>query len=509
MTPSGILVALCVGFLLAEVYRPLFHSNQNSYLLHALAASGWGHLDGDWLAGTRDAFPLSTWLARGVLAVDARGLYVLYAAFLVVYALALERLVRESLPRPWSLADRGLLAAAIVLLHSPLIRSEYHKGVAGQYLFAGYYQPCTGGVFLLASMALFVDGRVRTALLALALAASLHSSYLLSAAFLGLAYGVVLLRRGVPWSRLVAHATLLALLLTPAAVHALALSGSFTADRSVAATARQFLYETLIPYHARARLWLFTSTQAFVQNALVPAVLIAAGLWLFRRSPVRPLLAIPTGVALVLLVAQLASDDPLLGLAFPWRISVVVVPICSAALLAAVLRWARDEASRRGVAPARLTAALAGLVALAILLAAVRTARQRPPIGAATAVSAHARARRAADQLYAIPQRPPFEAFRVAAGVRVVADWKSHPYHPAELLEWKRRRAVALEIEYTAAIADCAALRRALAAAPVTHVVLETPGTPECPDLVSEFRDEHYTLSRVIAAAELGGRVPP
>src|SRR6476646_12149035 len=77
-----LLVGLAAGFAVAHTQSPLFFSNQNQYLLHGLADAGYGHLDRDWLANTKDPTPV---FSAGVAAAyQVGGLWSIQVAFFLL-----------------------------------------------------------------------------------------------------------------------------------------------------------------------------------------------------------------------------------------------------------------------------------------------------------------------------------------------------------------------------------------------------------------------------------------
>jgi hypothetical protein len=86
-------------------------------------------------------------------------------------------------------------------------------------------------------------------------------------------------------------------------------------------------------------------------------------------------------------------------------------------------------------------------------------------------VIAYAKAHGSADDTYLIPLN--FEDFRLAAGVPVFVDWKSHPYRDSELLEWYERVRLARAFyEANDAAGARAALDEIDKRAHITHVVV-------------------------------------
>ena len=113
----------------------------------------------------------------------------------------------------------------------------FQTGVANQYLLGAGLQPSVFGVFLVLSIHAFLKGRPLLAVTCSSLAAVMHSTYLLSAAFLTLAYLFFLLRtERLRWVVLVGLWALL--LVTPALVYNL---GTFATSPDTFADSQRLL----------------------------------------------------------------------------------------------------------------------------------------------------------------------------------------------------------------------------------------------------------------------------
>src|SRR5262249_55641660 len=147
---------------------PHYFSNQHQYLLHGLADAGFGLLDQDWLANTKDPTPVfSTVVEKAYAWLGPFAFQVLYFVMLGVYFESVRRLV-EVVP---GFPDRGPARVVFLTLflaaHAAILRVLSVKltgidypwflqaGVAGQYVLGPGLQPSAFGVLLVASLAAF------------------------------------------------------------------------------------------------------------------------------------------------------------------------------------------------------------------------------------------------------------------------------------------------------------------------------------------------------------------
>src|SRR5262249_40387071 len=111
----------------------------------------------------------------------------------------------------------------------------------------------------------------------------------------------------------------------PGAVHAWVAFGPTTP--ATFTEAQDILVNVRIPHHTQPKLWL--DPVAGVQTAWM--VLGAALAW---RTRLFALVAIPLLLAAVLTAIQVATGSHSLALLFPWRVSAVLMPLATAAVLA-------------------------------------------------------------------------------------------------------------------------------------------------------------------------------
>ena len=263
------LILFIVGaavFSAAYCQAPLYYSNQNQYFLHGLANAGFGYLHDDWLSSTRDSTPIFSGLVEMTVRYLHPFAFHLYHALLLGgYGAALLGLFAAVVGQQTTARRWPIFLALLIAIHSALARwCSYHflgvdypwffqAGVAGQYVLGGMLQPSMFGVLLFGAACLFVRGQTFPAAVCTALAAAMHSTYLLSAGFLTLGMMTALVAERRPLVALGVGALALVLVL-PAAVFVLLVFGPSSASEF--AQAQEILVNVRIPHHSRPDLWL-------------------------------------------------------------------------------------------------------------------------------------------------------------------------------------------------------------------------------------------------------------
>ncbi|MCZ2343170.1 MAG: hypothetical protein LC104_15460 [Bacteroidales bacterium] len=484
-------------FMAAHTQSPHFYSNQNQYYLHGLALAGYGDLTHDWLANTTDPTPLFSGLIAVLYrSIGMAALWAVYAGIQVVYFLSLWHIGRALPFFPRSIAGQLALAAGVIVLHSAAIRIasvqlcgvDYpwygQAGIANQYLLGAVLQPSVFGVLLLSSLAAYCAHRPTLAAFCVVGACGLHSTYLLPGALLVVGMMVGLSReRGIGIAGRTGAVALLGVM--PIIGYVLVRFGP--TDPETFAESQQILAWVRIPHHTRIVQWL--DGIAWLQIGGM-----AGGILLFRRTRLFPVLIVATTGAVILTIIQFTTASATLALLFPWRLSVVLVPLAAVAFLAGGARgWER-------VLPAWGLSISSGIVALGTAIASVILVQQgygyQESHAEAELLEAVAAYCQPGEQ-YLLPTRfPPLsqsrgsysstfmtkksadtanifelQRFRLATGAAVSVDFKSIPYRDRDVLEWQRRVAQA-ERWYATPDWDTSGVLSEILRAGITHVVV-------------------------------------
>ena len=529
LSPKGLLrsiisfLALSTLFAIGYSQSPLYTSNQNQYFLHGLASAGYGDLAEDWLANTLDATPLFSKLVELSynLLHQSSIFYVYYALLMGIYLYSLigiaDRLLNLHASRAKSLAFTALLIG----VHSAGLRFALSRwlginwtyvledGVADQRMLGPVFQPSSFGVFLALSVYLFLLRKPYWALLAAMVAVYFHPTYLLSAAMLTLSYALAAWREERSLKQPVQYG-LFALLLVSPVVYTVYTSFGGTSPQA-SARAQEILVSYRIPHHALVSWWL--DATVIVKLALVASATALA----FRlgRSQAGPgasqtsrrlgrVLLGTTLMALALTLVQVATHSNTLALLFPWRISILVVPLSTSLLLAFLVERAeRAERAKRAWRWLAVRAPhLEGLVSLLSMIAIFLVAMVggirfsldllRKAAAPERALEAFVYAQRSRGDRYLTPVK--MQDFRLESGAPAFVDFKSIPYKDTDVLEWRRR--VRLADRFYAS-EDCGLLERLVREEGITHIVMEASATqPSCSNIEAIYQDGQYILWR-------------
>jgi len=499
------LLVWALVFAFAYTQSPLYTSNQNQYFLQGIAAAGKGVLAQDWLANTFDPTPIFSAFVQAITRyLHPWFFYLVAGCLLSLYFLLLVHIVSNIRSQPRSSVEQALFFSLLILIHSAAWRFALSRtlgpnwgyviedGLADQRLLGPVLQPSMFGVLLLLSILLFLKNRPFLAVVSSGAAATIHPTYLLSAAALTLAYLILLLLEPSPAGenrlsqrrlRKIILVGLCALLVVlPILAYAYLTFGSTPTETTSAA--RRILVDYRIPHHVQPEVW-------FDGTAVIKLAILTAAIWITRKNHLGVILLVPALSGLVLSLLYVVTRSDFIGLIFPWRLSTFLVPISSAILIDWLLqlifkfRWPQSRRAQRSLLV--LAYSLAGMALLVGLTRQVLDFQRQlnaPEQPLYTYVKNHLEA----GQIVLTPIK--MQEFRLATGSPVFVDFKSIPYRDLDVLEWYRRIQVADEFYKTP---DCALLSSLLATETLTHIVLPTGKLEGGCDLLSlEFKTPAY-----------------
>ncbi len=513
------LLGMAVLFAVAHTQSPYVWSNQNQYYLHGAAAAGYGDLRRDWLANTRDPTPVFSWLVE--LAYRGPGqvaLSVVYFGMLMLYFVTVHRLIVAL----WGEQRWHWLAMTVFLwCHSAIVRvasvwlfsGDYpwymQAGVAGQYLLGPGLQPSVFGVLLLVGLANFAEGRSYRAAVWTASSAVIAPTYLLSAAIFVCGYIIELNLCRRHRAALLCGAIALA-----SVIPVLAYLNDFLPSETEIFNARRLLAEFRLPHHCQVNRWLDII-------AVAQIVTMVAGWWLLRGRPLFAAIGIMILGSVFFSVLAGATGGGILELMFPWRVSVVLMPLALVMIvhrLCGIVVGGGSLASTHPTIVAVILCIVAAGAGIWIWFAGVGYYVNHEEDGVIEFV---AKNRHAGDE-YLLPIRipdliagprgsksltfvtpkpgnegipPDFQRFRLATGAAIYVDFKSIPYADVEVLEWYRRLqrcALWYSKENWEALAD------EIGHEGVTHVIVPATITIQSERFQQQYEDGHYRLYRIL-----------
>jgi hypothetical protein len=437
-------LAVCLVFGVIYAQSPLYTSNQNAYFLHGLAKAGYGYLSHDWMASRPEVNPVFSWLVYLTTMVFQSKVpfYIYYCLLMGVYLLSMFGIMdmlfdlRKSKTRALIFLALFLAAhsAAVRFVLSRLVSTDsiflFEGGVAGQRILGQVFQPSVFGVFLVLSIYLFLRKRPFWSLVPIALAVSIHPVYLLGGALLTIAYMWILFRSEHNWKQALLVGTVSLLLVSPILIHTIWLFSD--PDPILAQEALDVLVNFRNPQHALISNWLNWTV-------LVQGLLLLAGIMIIRKTKLFTILLIVTSGVLIPTILQIVTGNQWLALLFPWRVSVVLVPMGTTILIAygvtKFMDWMKQQ--RRAELWIRLFGLMvvAGLMIAGLIRFQIESARQRndPAVPMMKYVAAH----KSSGDLYMVPSK--MESFRLVTGAPILADFKNAPDRDVDVMEWYTR----------------------------------------------------------------------
>ena len=519
-TGRWLLLALVFG--LTYTQSLLWDGNQNTKFLHGLAHAGLGFLKADWMANTADPLPVFSFLVQITYTyLSPYAFYVLYFLIFGVYIVSILGIASLVFKIDRSRTVYLIYLALILAIYSERLKiletkvfgvntELLHTGVAAQYLLGPEFQTNVFGAFLLLSMYVFLQRKYVWSVIWVAVAAIVHPAYLFGAGLLTAAYLLILLSEKIDWRR-ISWQSFLGAVRQPFWLGLLALilvlpvvwySQVFMASNDPQAEARalDIIVNFRIPHHAVPAVWL--NNGAYIQFAIM-----LAGLFVVRKSRLFLAMLLPFLGGLLFTIIQILTHSDSLGLLSPWRVSVFLVPLSTAMIIAWLLAAIFD---RFGVKLSKFSLALDGLALIAILLfvvggIAVEKGRiirnaERPTL----ALLDFVKNSKTAGQVYLIPpDDSKFDEFRLYTGAPVFINYKTHPYKAPDVLEWYNRLMMSRKF-YSASDANaaCSALSEISAQYKISDVVwyADRPGS-DCAGMQVVFHDKNYLLYSLPANA--------
>ncbi|MCG3164348.1 MAG: hypothetical protein POELPBGB_00102 [Bacteroidia bacterium] len=333
-----VLFYLLVSVLLLFVYPLDLYfptGNQCIYFFWGIKNSGFGFLEHDFLATQADPFPLFSLLVQYSYSFfGVNSFFLWYWMLNLVYVIAFFEIVdvvRVQIP---SLSGRVREGCLFLFAHSTLIwgfffsrffnldlRWAWDSGFAEQGILRGYFQPSVFGVFILLSVALFAKMRFLLAFVSAAAAACFHANYLLVSAVFISVYLLFSVREKNYKTAIIGSVISFAIVL-PYLLYVFKNFGT-TSSETV-----EYIRNNIEGHiHFDYKVWI--NAEAFLQMSL-----IVFALWLVRKTDLLFPLLIGLAVLVVLTLITYASGSIFLLNLTPWRISVVLVPVAVAVVVA-------------------------------------------------------------------------------------------------------------------------------------------------------------------------------
>jgi hypothetical protein len=493
-------------FALAYTQSPLYTSNQNQYFLRGLANAGLGTLSEDWLANIPDTVPVFNSLVEWTTRIFHGDVlfYVYYALLMGVYLFSLLGIASLIFDIQKTPRQRLFFLALLIFVHSAAIRFVIttvldadwtyvlEDGFAGQRMLGPVFEPSVFAVFLVLAVYLFLRRQPILAALAAALAAIMHPTYLLPSGLVVFGFMVSLYLEDHQLKKPFLTGLVALAAVSPVLIYVAATFWGTTP--ALAAHAQSILVDVRIPHHADIQAWFGAPEAAKI-------VLIAAALWLVRKTRLFSLMLTISLATVVLILVQTVTRSDALALLFPWRPTILLVPLAMTVLLAVIVKWLLKP--REGLRAQELFAKAlpwlcAVLIAGSVIAGLVRFGyelerkNEIPEHALFDFVAAH----RLPGQVYLIPLK--MQDFRLATDTPAYVDFKAIPYIDVRVLDWYSRVLMASEFYQNP---DCTSFSKFIAEARVTDIILENSQNDlNCNGAAKIYQDEHYKIFMIDAS---------
>ena len=524
----GFGIAGIILFCMAYSQAPLYYSNQNQYFLHGFTKAKLGYLEKDWLGNTTDPTPLFSGIVCVSITWLNENIFYLYYAILQGVFLSCAWIIfhRKAKAISFDVSHYALFSALFILINSAALRwlsyrifgNDYpwflQSGVAGQYILGAMFQPSNFGVFLLLGLCLFLVEKHISATVFTCLAGILHTTYLLSGAFIILGFQLYLILDGKT-KKAISIGLLALLLVAPSVIYA---ASNFQPSTSEGfKEAQEFLVKFRLPHHCLPGLWLDWI-------ACLQIVWILLSIFLLRKQKELTVILFPFLLGGLLTVLQVATQSNTIALLFPWRISSVLVPLATMIILSELLAYCNPLLSRfKPLVPSVVASIILAILGISIPVFKAGFVIKENENG----ILAHIKTNKTIDDLYLLPVNVPnlavttrgslssdfkpigkkttdtrivpidMQRFRLYAQAPLFIDFKSIPYKDEDVLKWHKRLLLAQNWQKRLSENNTPELLDELRAKKISHIVTNAKVNLEQTELELKFSDENFKLWKI------------
>lgn len=204
----------------------------------------------------------------------------------------------------------------------------------------------------------------------------------------------------------------------------------------------------------------------------------------------------------LLTMLQVPSQNLILGVLMPWRISVLLVPISTALISTHIFLYIYNIFSKGLLEHERIVRNLSYFFIFLLVFGgflATKVKMDRMKNDKSVPMMDYIKINKKAGEVYLIPveiHKFKLERFRLYTEAPIFVDFKSHPYKDTEILEWYERVQIADKFYRTF---DCKILKNLINKYSVTSVIIENEAGKKivCENLISLYSDNHYYVYRL------------
>lgn len=484
---------LVLLFIVTFAQSPLYMENQNTKFLAGATRAGYGHLGGDWMAGTLDPMPVFTTLVEWVYRYGRPAVfYVLFALVIALYGIVSFKIARKIDMRQRDPVAGAIFIGLFFAANCHYLLGGMDGGIAGQYLLGDYFQPCVMGVMLLVAIFLFLEERPVWAAVSMTAAAVSHPFYVPTSLVLLAVFSIEWLRRRGSVKAVVFSFGIFAAFVVPLGMRYRATFSPTSPD--LWRESIHILSVLRIPHHTQVAVF-------FNHQTIIKLAVMMVALWYARKTRLAWVMAVLLAPIVFFVPYLYFFPNQNLSYTSPWRTSVILFPLCMTFLLTRLSGWLGEKTKQMAIPRQTVKKAVAGLISLATVLGVAdhvmryRAYHHSPESPVIRYAKEHGRK----DVTYLVPPRKHrFQSFRLDTGLPVFATWKTHPFKDTEVIEWYGRTQKAEQFYQKANEPGICRLAAELGRDyGVTHaVVVEPQMIDQCDGVKSLYRDGVYRVVR-------------
>ena len=500
-----VFIGLVIIFTLAYAQSPLFTSNQNQYFFYGMARAGFGDLDQDWLYSTNDIVPVFSFLVYLTYSVfhTTWVFYLWYAIIFGIYLFSMFGIVTHLFKWDNNIRNLLIFGTASVFLHSALLRYGISTlispewefliegGVAGQRVLGDVFQPSSFGVLFLLSIYLFLKKKNYWAVAISSLAAVIHPTYLLSAAVLTATYGFIRLYETKKVKELILIGLLALVIVSGITIYTA--QGFLGVDPELSTQANEITINYRQPHHMIISEW-------FDLRVAIKTALLALALYLVSKDRILWIL-LPSAIFVVALTAlQAVIQHPSLAMLFPWRFSVILVPLSTMIITGKLLDVLVIHPNDRKISRKTINIIIPIVLIFCIFTGSIKffTAIWRWESTPKYEMMTMLRDRHEPGEVFVVPLK--WQEFRLVTGIPIVVEFKAGPQSAPNIVAWYNR---VQQVDHLyATLRDgndgCMRLDYLVYAYDATHLVLpnDLEPEPDCMNLL--FSNEEFSLYEAV-----------
>ncbi len=417
-------IFLSVLFAISIEQFPFFEENHVN-LLRSLALNDYHKLNEDWLVSQTDHVPLFTFLSSNLINFfSIKSINIVHIILSIIYSISIFLICKKNFSNYFS--QRILIlwfSFLLIIFHE----KSFSYGVAGQYILNEAYQPSTFGVLLILSIACFGHSKFYSAIFLAILSAALHPTYLIQAFFLISGYMIFFLYQR-EFKKIIKYSFFSLILVFP--IVFFIYNNFIIFDPIANYEAQKIQAEIRIPHHAMAKIWF--SYKDFQSLLIIVLSLVV----IFKNKRFFIPLTFVFLISLILTIIQYYNSNNFLGLLFPWRSSVYLMPICSMILITKLLIVFNNKQNLYNRFYNFLNISLIFIIiyfSINGLLSTFSSKNKFDNFPISNSINDYK------NEITRILIPTNLEKVRLNSGLPIFIDWKSPPFKSNEVIEWYER----------------------------------------------------------------------